>query len=62
MIDKAVQPEALLLNNSVPPFDIVEGHYGIDQLMLLRIHIIFLCFIQRLWNSIRCDGRCNHRR
>ena len=40
MIDKAVQPEALLLNNSVPPFDIVEGHYGIDQLMLLRIHII----------------------
>ena len=34
MVDKAIQPEALLLNDSVPPFDIVEGYYGVDQLML----------------------------
>ena len=62
MVDKAIQPEALLLNDSVPPFDIVESYYGVDQLVLFRIHIIFLSLVQRLWNSIRCDGRRNHRR
>ena len=62
MVDKAIQPEALLLNDSVPPFDIVEGYYGVDQLMLFRVHIVFLSLIQGLGNGIRCVGRCNYRR
>ena len=38
MVDASVEPEALALNNPVPPPDIAQPYNNVDQVPLLLIH------------------------